>query len=201
MTSDGGILRKRARLGPARSSDRVMRWRTYTTREARLRSCKLRFSSSVRGLLGGWCRPRGRCPPRTSLPRVQRGRSRRDACGRRRLVPRRGGLLPARDAGRRACATRRRWRSPRVRVPRRLRGSRRRGCSNWPLRAAVYCMCNTRGVWSCCVWRELVWTDDNAGRYLFVVVAESVMGPGCWYVVTARDMEPGEVRTFRQKGR
>lgn len=110
-----------------------------------------------------------------------------------------------------------------------------------PRRTGVYCTCNTRGVWSCCVWRELVWTDDNeahiarhdvtpaeveeivntrprwetkgrddttllygqtdSGRYLFVVVAESVMCPGCWYVVTARDMEPGEVRTFRQKGR
>lgn len=47
----------------------------------------------------------------------------------------------------------------------------------------------------------LLYGQTDAGRYLFVVVAESVMGPGCWYVVTARDMEPGEVRTFRQKGR
>lgn len=45
----------------------------------------------------------------------------------------------------------------------------------------------------------LVHGVTDAGRYLLVVLSESV--DGRWYVVTARDMTQAEARTFREKGR
>ncbi len=45
----------------------------------------------------------------------------------------------------------------------------------------------------------LVHETSQAGRYLLFVLTESM--DGRWYVVTARDMTPTEIRTFRKKGR
>lgn len=45
----------------------------------------------------------------------------------------------------------------------------------------------------------LVYGRTDAGRYLLVVLAESV--DGRWYVVTARELTDTEMRTFRRKGR
>ncbi|MFF5109953.1 hypothetical protein [Streptosporangium sp. NPDC000509] len=42
-------------------------------------------------------------------------------------------------------------------------------------------------------------TDD--GRYLLVVLVESVAESGAWYVVTARDMTATEKRLFARKVR
>lgn len=46
---------------------------------------------------------------------------------------------------------------------------------------------------------EYVFGTTDAGRYLLVVLAESIDGRG--YVVTARDMTDAERQAFRRKGR
>ena len=46
---------------------------------------------------------------------------------------------------------------------------------------------------------RLVFGATNSGRYLLVVLVESLDGRD--YVVTARDMTPGEKRNFKYKGR
>jgi uncharacterized protein len=46
---------------------------------------------------------------------------------------------------------------------------------------------------------EYVFGTTDAGRYLLVVLAESIDGRG--YVVTARDMTNAERQAFRRKGR
>jgi len=45
----------------------------------------------------------------------------------------------------------------------------------------------------------LVYAMTNAGRYLLVVIASAL--DGGLYVVTARDLNSSERRTFRRKGR
>lgn len=39
----------------------------------------------------------------------------------------------------------------------------------------------------------------HAGRYLTVIMADSVVEPDAYYVATARDMTPSERRTFNRK--
>jgi hypothetical protein len=46
---------------------------------------------------------------------------------------------------------------------------------------------------------EYVFGTTDAGRYLLVVLTESIDGRG--YVVTARDMTDAERQAFRRKGR
>jgi hypothetical protein len=48
---------------------------------------------------------------------------------------------------------------------------------------------------------HLVYGTTNAGRYLLVVLGDSVEEPGTWYVVTARDMTQAERRLFAKKAR
>ncbi|MHB1498283.1 MAG: BrnT family toxin [Acidimicrobiales bacterium] len=45
----------------------------------------------------------------------------------------------------------------------------------------------------------LVYGRTDVGRHLLVVLAESA--DGRWYVATARDLTPKEMRTFRRKAR
>lgn len=45
----------------------------------------------------------------------------------------------------------------------------------------------------------LLYGQSAAGRLLLVVLSEAY--DGRWFVVTARDMESNEARTFREKGR
>lgn len=47
----------------------------------------------------------------------------------------------------------------------------------------------------------LVMGQTNAGRYLLIVLAEARALPDAWFVVTARDLNNNEARTFREKGR
>lgn len=47
----------------------------------------------------------------------------------------------------------------------------------------------------------LVFGQTDAGRPLTIVLAKSTAEPDSWFVVTAREMEQHEARTFRDKGR
>ncbi|MEO3808806.1 hypothetical protein ABGB17_07365 [Sphaerisporangium sp. B11E5] len=47
----------------------------------------------------------------------------------------------------------------------------------------------------------LVYGTTDAGRYLLVVLVDSIGEPDAWYVATARDMTQGERRMFAQKAR